>query len=250
MGQAASAPASERTLELRSYDEVLAELRSASGAKGAAVRAQRLLVELADSSVESSLPVREHKQGERYATRDDVRRSVELLHEALGVVGVDCYGCQLGELGRELLNDRRPRWTVAETIEYMRRYALGVCGFIDADDKWSIDDRVLARIGERLDKAVAVAALVRAADERDGVPPPDEAERAALMLDDPPAAPDVQLGAALPTEGRLYDETEDGPGTVAGGDDGYNSEEHEVDDVGVIAFIGAPPAPAAAPAPA
>ncbi len=218
--------------------DALADIR-AGKAEPLAREVQALLAELADSSVVSIVNVKDKATNERFVTRDDLREAIELAHGTLAVVGVDCYGCQLGKLGRELLQDTRPLWSAPETIEFMRKYVLGVCGFIDDTDAWNIDDRVLARIVERVNKAEAVTAMVNGARERgDFLMQGDETVQENQKDDDAEPSDDITVGAMLPAdeEKRMRTVLTQAPvgleGALKGEDDGAHpsDEIHQMHD--------------------
>jgi len=243
---------SKATVTLRSFEQVLKSIRS-GGAEEIAMRAQRLLVEISDSCVETVLSVAS-RQKPRFVTVEYVRQMVELLHETLGVIGVDCYGCQLSDLGKQLMHSDTENMTETEAAEFMRRYSLGVCGFIDEKNAWSIDDRVLARIEEKVDKARAISSLVQASETRGGIPPPAGAAETGAAETGAAETGAAKTGAAADAEAADAEaeaETADGGGDTAMWEDiastempevprsvsGYNSEENEVDDVGQVVFV-------------
>lgn len=206
-----------------SYEQVLRELQGGKSEQYAN-DIQALLVRVAESCVRSYSAA---GRAERAVTRDQIRQMVELLHETLSIVGVDCYGCAMARTAHELLNSAHDKWTPAEAEDFLRRYALNVCGFVDSDDsKWYISDTVLARIAERYAKTKAVVSFMESS------PSAAKAEK----HDRQPPEP----GVTLPTAGRQFENALLGAvEQQAAADDKDSSEEDEVDDidVGIVTIV-------------
>ena len=82
-----------------------------------------------------------------------VREVILMIHEWADALDTNCPQCQLPELANEVLTSSPADWDTAKTRAFATRYMLSVCGFVDADGMWHVDNDTLAHIVSRLNKA-------------------------------------------------------------------------------------------------
>lgn len=82
-----------------------------------------------------------------------VRDVVLMIHEWADALDTNCPRCRLPELAREVVASSDDDWGTAEVHSFANRYMLNLCGFVDGDDMWHIDNSTLAHIVSRINKA-------------------------------------------------------------------------------------------------
>ena len=150
MGATFSSQALRESMLQSSYLHVL---RAIEASPAESDRYSRLvyatLISIADASLEAI--VGDKKDG---ITREDLRSTVELVHEWAETIASDCPQCRLPQMARQILEHNKPTWDREAMRGFVRDYMLNVCGFVDdAKDEWHSDQRALARIVERINKA-------------------------------------------------------------------------------------------------
>ena len=150
MGNIAAKRALRNSMHQSSYQHVLKAIReSPNDAQAYRRRAYKLLLQISTACVDSIVP-----NNTQEVTREHIRQIVELVHEWMETIGSDCPQCRLPQLARRILDHDKLTWKRAEIEAFTSEYTLNVCGFVDTDDDtWHIDNRALARIIERVNKA-------------------------------------------------------------------------------------------------
>lgn len=241
MGNASSAHAMAESMRRTSRASIKAEIDKGDEHAGFyAQRVSELMVKIAETCTaacsETGLA--------------GVREVILMIHEWVDALDTNCPQCQLPELANEVLTSADPEWDTAKTEEFATRYMLSVCGFVDADGLWHVDNNTLAHIVSRLNKAEliikqSVDLLSHDASEaRKNLEAARDMATVAMDMARPSPTLTSSVQVALGPEAGAESEDEAGPeaGLEAGGEARPETEAEaggeagEIDDLASVVF--------------